>query len=71
MKSTEMMDEAERVSREQYPDDPRARLAFKCGILQGYLMRMDAEIETLKQYQQNDQEEILNLTRELIEKDNA
>lgn len=71
MKSTEMMDEAERVSREQYPDDPRARLAFKCGILQGYLMRMDAEIETLKQYQQNDQEEILNLTRELIEKDIA
>lgn len=71
MKSTEMMDEAERVSREQYPDDPRARLAYKCGILQGYLMRMDAEIETLKQYQQNDQEEILNLTRELVEKDNA
>ena len=71
MKSTEMMDEAERVSREQYPDDPRARLAFKCGILQGYLMRMGAEIETLKQYQQNDQEEILNLTRELVEKDNA
>jgi hypothetical protein len=32
---------------------------------------MDAEIESLKQNQQNDEEEILNLQRELIEKDNA
>lgn len=71
MKSTEMMNEAERVSREKYPDDSQARLAFKVGMLQGYLMRMDAEIETLKQNQQNDEEEILNLQRDLIEKDNA
>lgn len=71
MKSNQMMDEAERVSRQQYPDDPRARLAFKVGMLQGYLIRMDAEIETLKQFQQNDTEEILHLTQKLIEKDNA
>jgi hypothetical protein len=71
MKAHEMVDEAEKVSREQYPDDPRARLAFQCGMLQGYIKRMDAEIETLKQNQLNDEEEILNLQRELIEKDNA
>jgi len=71
MKAHEMVDEAERVSREQYPFDPRARLAFQCGMLQGYIKRMDAEIESLKQNQQNDEEEILNLQRELIEKDNA
>lgn len=71
MKSEHMMDEAERVSREQYPDDSVSRLAFKCGMLQGYLKRMDAEIETLKQNQQNDEEEILKLQRELIEKDEA
>jgi hypothetical protein len=71
MKAHEMVDEAERVSREQYPFDPRARLAFQCGMLQGYIKRMDAEIESLKQNQQNDEEEILNLQRELIEKDNS
>jgi hypothetical protein len=71
MNANRMIEEAERASREQYPDDPRARLAFQCGMLQGYIQRMDAEIETLKQFQQNDQDEILNLTRELIEKDNA
>ena len=69
MTADEMMDEAEKVSREQYPDDSVSRLAFKCGMLQGYLSRMDAEIETLKQNQQNDEEEILNLNRQLIEKD--
>jgi hypothetical protein len=66
----EMVSEAERLSREKYPDDSTSRLAFKCGMLQGYLSRMDAEIETLKQNQQNDEKEILNLQRELIEKDN-
>ena len=71
MKANEIIDEAERISREQYPDDPRARLAFHCGMLQGYIKRMDAEIESLKQNQQNDEEEILNLQRELIEKDNS
>lgn len=70
MKSTEMMDEAERVSREKYPNDAPARLAFKCGMLQGYLMRMDAEIATLKEFQKNDEDEILKLNRQLIEKDN-
>jgi hypothetical protein len=66
-----MIAEAEQASREQYPYDPRARLAFQCGMLQGYIKRMDAEIESLKQNQQNDEEEILTLQRELIEKDNA
>jgi hypothetical protein len=70
MKVDEMVDEAERLSRENYPDDSTSRLAFKCGMLKGYLIRMDAEIETLKQNQQNDEEEILNLNRQLIEKDN-
>ena len=70
MTADEMMDEAEKVSREQYPDDSVSRLAFKCGMLQGYLSRMDAEIETLKLLQKIDEEEILNLQRELIEKDN-
>jgi hypothetical protein len=40
-------------------------------MLQGYLTRMDAEIETLKLLQKVDEEEILNLQRELIEKDNS
>ena len=71
MNASEMTAEAEKVSREKYPDDPRARLAFQCGMLQGYIWRMDAEIESLKLYQKNDEEEILNLHRELIEKDNA
>jgi hypothetical protein len=71
MNASEIIDEAEKVSREQYPDDPRARLAFHCGMLQGYIKRMDAEIESLKHYQKNDEEEILNLQRQLIEKDNA
>jgi hypothetical protein len=71
MKANEIIDEAERISRQQYPDDPRARLAFHCGMLQGYIKRMDAEIETLKQNQLNDEDEILNLQRELMEKDNA
>ena len=66
----EMVSEAERLSREKYPDDSTFRLAFKCGMLQGYLTRMDAEIETLKLLQKVDEEEILNLQRELIEKDN-
>ena len=69
MKVDEMVSEAERLSREKYPDDSTSRLAFKCGMLQGYLSRMDAEIETLKNHQKNDEEEILNLQRELIEKD--
>ena len=71
MNAHQMIAEAEQASREQYPYDPRARLAFQCGMLQGYIKRMDAEIESLKQNQQNDEEEILNLQRELIEKDNA
>lgn len=71
MNAHQMIAEAEQASREQYPYDPRARLAFQCGMLQGYIQRMDAEIESLKQNQQNDEEEILNLQRELIEKDNA
>lgn len=71
MNAKDMIAEAEQASREQYPYDPRARLAFQCGMLQGYIKRMDAEIETLKQFQKNDTDEILNLTRELIEKDNA
>jgi len=66
----EMVSEAEKLSREKYPDDSTSRLAFKCGMLQGYLTRMDAEIETLKLLQKVDEEEILNLQRELIEKDN-
>lgn len=75
MKSEHMMDEAEKVSREQYPDDSTigvllSRLAFKCGMLRGYLCRMDAEIETLKLLQKVDEEVILNLQRELIGKDN-
>ena len=69
MKAEEMMDEAEKVSREQYPDDARARLAFKCGMLQGYIRRMDSEIESLKQFQKNDEEEILTLQQQLMEKD--
>jgi hypothetical protein len=71
MNAHQMIAEAEQASREQYPYDPRARLAFQCGMLQGYIKRMDAEIESLKQNQQNDEEEILTLQRELIEKDNA
>lgn len=71
MNAKDMIAEAEQASREQYPYDPRARLAFQCGMLQGYIKQMDAEIESLKQFQKNDQDEILNLTRELIEKDNA
>jgi hypothetical protein len=71
MNAKDMIAKAEQVSREQFPYDPRARLAFQCGMLQGYIQRMDAEIAMLKQFQQNDQEEILNLTRELVEKDNA
>jgi len=71
MNAHQMIAEAEQASREQYPYDPRARLAFQCGMLQGYIKRMDAEIESLKQNQQNDEDEILNLQRELIEKDNA
>jgi len=71
MNAKDMIAEAEQASREQYPYDPRARLAFQCGMLQGYIKQMDAEIETLKQFQKNDTDEILNLTRELIEKDNA
>lgn len=71
MNAKDMIAEAEQASREQYPYDPRARLAFQCGMLQGYIKQMDAEIAMLKQFQQNDQDEILNLTRELIEKDNA
>lgn len=70
MNANKMIEEAERASRE-YSDDPNARLAFQCGMLKGYIQRMDAEIAMLKQFQQNDQEEILNLTRELVEKDNA
>jgi hypothetical protein len=66
----EMVSEAEKLSREKYPDDSTSRLAFKCGMLQGYLSLMDAEIETLKNHQKNDEEEILNLNRQLIEKDN-
>lgn len=69
MKAEQMMDEAEKVSREQYPNDARARLAFKCGMLQGYIRRMDLEIETLKQFQKNDEEEIKNLNKQLIEKE--
>jgi hypothetical protein len=70
MTADEMVSEAERLSREKYPDDSTSRLAFKCGMLQGYLSLMDAEIETLKNHQKNDEEEILNLNRQLIEKDN-
>lgn len=69
MTADEMMEDAERASREQYPEDPRARLAFKCGMLQGYIRRMDMEIKALKQFQKNDEEEILNLNKQLIEKD--
>lgn len=68
MTADEMVEEAEKASRE-HSDDPRARLAFKCGMLQGYLRRMDVEIETLKQFQKNDEEEILVLQKQLIEKD--
>lgn len=69
MTADEMMDEAEKVSRLEHPDDPRARLAFKCGMLQGYIKRMDVEIEALRQFQKNDEEEILTLQKQLIEKD--
>jgi len=69
MKANEMIEQAEKVSREKYPDDALGRLAFKCGYLQGYIHRMDAEIESLKQFQKNDEEEILTLQRQLIEKD--
>ena len=62
MNAKDMIAEAEQASREQYPYDPRARLAFQCGMLQGYIKQMDAEIETLKQFQKNDTDEILNLT---------
>jgi hypothetical protein len=69
MRANDMIEEAEQISREQYPYDPRARLAFKCGYLEGYIKRMDAEIESLKQFQKNDEEEILTLQQQLMEKD--
>lgn len=68
MKANEMIDEAERVSRE-YSNDALERLAFKCGYLEGYIKRMDAEIESLKQFQKNDEDEILALQKQLMEKD--
>jgi hypothetical protein len=69
MTADELIAEAETFSRQQYPDDQAMRLAYKCGMLQGYIRRMDAEIATLKQFQKNDEDEILTLQRQLIEKD--
>ncbi len=69
MKSDEMIEEADKVSREKYPNDALARLAFKCGYLQGYIQRMDAEIESLKQFQKNDDAKITDLKNQLFEKE--
>lgn len=74
MTADEMIAHAEAKALELYPGDEPLdkliRVAFERGMLQGYLKNMQEQLDYLKLYQKIDEEEILNLNRQLIEKDN-
>ena len=74
MTADEMIADAEKQALQLYPGDmPMDRLvraAFERGMLQGYLKMLGIELTVAKEHQKNDEEEILNLNRLLIEKDN-
>jgi hypothetical protein len=71
MTADEMIAHAEAKALELYPGDDSLdkliRISFERGMLQGYLKMMQTEFGYI---QQNNEEEILKLTRQLIEKDN-
>ena len=73
MTADEMIAHAEAESKRLYsgdePIDKLIRVAFERGMLQGYLKMLGTELTIAKEIQQNNEEEILNLQRELIEKD--
>ena len=75
MTADEMIVHAEKEAARLYlgddPIDKLIRLAFERGMLQGYIKMLSTELTIAKEYQKNDEEEILNLNRQLIEKDNA
>jgi hypothetical protein len=74
MTADEMIADAEKQALHLYPgDEPMdklIRVAFERGMLQGYLKMLGTELTIVKEHQKNDEEEILNLQRELMEKDN-
>ena len=74
MTADEMIAHAEAESKRLYPGDAMLdkmiRVAFERGMLQGYIKMSQAELEVIRENQLNNEEEILNLTRQLIEKDN-
>jgi len=74
MTADEMIAHAEAESKRLYPGDESLdkliRVAFERGMLQGYLKNMQEQLDYLRLYQKVDEEEILNLNRQLIEKDN-
>ena len=73
MTADEMIAHAEAEAIKLYPGDEPIdkliRVAFERGMLQGYLKMMQTELTIAKEIQQNNEEEILNLNRQLIEKD--
>ena len=75
MTADEMIADAAKQALQLYPgDEPMDKLvraAFERGMLQGYLKMLGTELTVVKEHQKNDEEEILNLNRLLIEKDNA
>ena len=75
MTADEMIADAAEQALRLYPGDESIdkliRAAFERGMLQGYIKMLSTELTIAKEYQKNDEEEILNLNRQLIEKDNA
>jgi hypothetical protein len=74
MTADEMIADAEKQALQLYPGDESIdkliRAAFERGMLQGYIKMLGIELTIVKEHQKNDEEEILNLNRLLIEKDN-
>lgn len=70
MTADEMIAHAEAEGKRLYPGtemlDKLVRISFERGMLQGYLKMMQTEFVYI---QQNNEEEILKLNRQLIEKD--
>jgi hypothetical protein len=75
MTADEMIADAEKQALHLYPGnesiDKLIRAAFERGMLQGYIKMLGIELTVAKEHQKNDEEEILNLNRLLIEKDNS
>jgi len=75
MTADEMIVHAETEALRLYPGDESIdkliRVAFERGMLQGYIKMLGTELTIAKEHQKNDEEEILNLNRQLIEKDNS